>query len=229
MAPLYEIVMMTKSGKGATVQLTNLLGSCAKTLWARGAILADIRPWGVRDLAYRIRKQAQNYYQAQYVSMHIYCAPPTLHELEGQLRQNPHVLRHMTLKQKGVPAFDKATRNLNRPKPPEEPIDLEADPTEAAKWEYRNLVMQRVFEGRTKQELVAEQLSRHRFQTAQRAQAVDVDALERGLRVSSLREGGEALQPPAPSGGLLPEEAGAAAGADAAAASGGKPPRDGSE
>jgi small subunit ribosomal protein S6 len=79
MAPLYEVVMMTKSGKGATVQLTSLLQNCAKSLWSRGAVLADIRPWGARDLAYRIRKQSENHYSAQYVSMDVYCSPPTLH------------------------------------------------------------------------------------------------------------------------------------------------------
>jgi hypothetical protein len=38
--------------------------------------------------------------------------------------------------------------------------------------------MQRVFEGRTKQELVAEALSRHRFQKAHAASAAAVAALE---------------------------------------------------
>ena len=34
---------------------------------------------------------------------------------------------------------------------------------EAAKYEYRNLVMQRVFEGRTEQEMLAEQMTQARF------------------------------------------------------------------
>lgn len=206
MAPLYEVVMMTKSGKGATVQLTSLLTSCAKSLWAKGAVLADIRPWGVRDLAYRIRKQSQNYYQAQYVSMHVYCSPPTLQQLEGQLRTSPHVLRWMTLRQKSVPPIDKATRFPFRAERPTEPIDLESDPTEAAKWEYRNLVMQRVFEGRTKQELVAEQLSRHRFQTAHRSAAIDEEAARArsGLLVGDVRAASDAkLGAGAAAGGQL--------------------------
>jgi small subunit ribosomal protein S6 len=135
MAPLYEVVMMTKSGKGATVQLTSLLQNCAKSLWSRGAVLADIRPWGARDLAYRIRKQSENHYSAQYVSMDVYCSPPTLHQLEGQLRTSPHVLRYLTFKKSSLPAFDKEARNPFLPKRPEGAIDLEADATERAKWE----------------------------------------------------------------------------------------------
>lgn len=247
--------MMTKSGKGATVQLTSLLQNCAKSLWSRGAVLADIRPWGARDLAYRIRKQSENHYSAQYVSMDVYCSPPTLHQLEGQLRTSPHVLRYLTFKKSSLPAFDKEARNPFRPKRPEGAIDLEADATERAKWEYvrlpaaepapavppfpfrlpcrarahplawpsalphliatqlcaspacvaryRNLVMQRVFEGRTKQELVAEALSRHRFQKAHAASAAAVAALEEAsfdgaggsrIRVADLRPTGELLE-----------------------------------
>ena len=131
--------MMTKSGKGATVQLTSLLQNCAKSLWSRGAVLADIRPWGARDLAYRIRKQSENHYSAQYVSMDVYCSPPTLHQLEGQLRTSPHVLRYLTFKKSSLPAFDKEARNPFLPKRPEGAIDLEADATERAKWEYVRL------------------------------------------------------------------------------------------
>jgi len=214
MAPLYEVVMLTKAGKGATVQLQTLLTNCAKSLWSRGAVLADIRPWGVRELAYRIRKQSQNHYNAQYVSMHVYCSPPTLHELEGQLRNSSHVLRHMTLRQKAVPTLDKATRSPFRQQQPTEALDLEADPTEAAKWQYRNLVMQRVFEGRTKQELVAEQLSRHRFPPAAPPAALNDAMARRGPRVAQLSELRELEL------GELGEEGGVAADGDGGAGEG---------
>ena len=277
MAPLYEVVMLTKAGKGATVQLQTLLTNCAKSLWSRGAVLADIRPWGVRELAYRIRKQSQNHYNAQYVSMHVYCSPPTLHELEGQLRNSSHVLRHMTLRQKAVPTLDKATRSPFRQQQPTEALDLEADPTEAAKWQcvrrvrptlapvhaqaharhrrrehcrrarchrercrhercrrrpargvrrhlrgacatptrrYRNLVMQRVFEGRTKQELVAEQLSRHRFPPAAPPAALNDAMARRGPLVAKLSELRELEL------GELGEEGGVAADGDGGAGEG---------
>ena len=166
MPPLYEVIVMSKTGTGTTPELKTLLKSCASMLWDRGAVLADVRPWGQRELAYRIRKQGTNHYHAQYTSLHVYCSPTTLKDLEGSLKTSDHVLRWKSLKLEGTPKLDKATQYPNR-KPPDLPsVDLEADPAEAARWEYRNLVMQRVFEGRTKQELIAEQLVRHRFQHA---------------------------------------------------------------
>lgn len=55
-----------------------------------------------------------------------------------------------------MPPLDKNARKYYIPKPKEEPLDLQADRIKAAKIEYRNLVMQRVFEGRTKQVMIAE-------------------------------------------------------------------------
>ena len=48
-----------------------------------------------------------------------------------------------------------------------------ADPAEAAKYAYRNLLMQRIFEGRSKRELLAEQVSRQRFADRRLAPRVD--------------------------------------------------------
>lgn len=135
MAPLYEVLMLTKVHKGASTEFNALLKSCADTLWSRGAVLADVRPWGKRSLAYRIRKQATNHYEAQYTSVHVYCSPPTLQLLENQLRTSSHVLRHLSLRQKSVPSLDKGARNPHRPQRPPGALDLEVDPTERAKWE----------------------------------------------------------------------------------------------
>jgi len=180
---------MTKGGRGTQQQLTGLLTSCANALWARGAVLADVRPWGNRELAYRIRKQGVNHYQAQYNSLHVYCSPTALQEMEATLRNTELVLRHMTLKQRSLPPLDKATRKPHRVQRPPVAVDLECDPTEAARSEYRNLVMQRVFEGRAKQELVAEQLIRYKFTQNQRP--APTERPRSGLFVSSLRSPGQ--------------------------------------
>ena len=164
MAPFYEVLMLTKSGTDAAGKLKTLLTNSAKLLWERGAVIADVTPWGHRELAYRIRAQNKNHYDAQYTSLHVHCSPNTLNSLQNDLRNNEHVLRWMTFKQRAIPPLSKEARHPMRAKPPETPVDLEANPAEAMRWEYRNLVMQRVFEGRTKQELIAEQLVRHRFQ-----------------------------------------------------------------
>ena len=197
MAPLYELILLTKTGNEGTPQLKKLLKTCATHVWDKGGVVADIRPWGHRELAYRIRKQKQNYYHAQYTSLHIYASPPTLHSLEATLRNNEQVLRHMTLKQESTPKLDLATQHHGRfpvtaPPRPEGPVDLEADPTEAARWEYRNLVMRRIFEGRTKSELIAEQLVRHRFQHAQQRAPPEPRYKMSGPLVAALRRPGEA-------------------------------------
>ena len=214
MAPLYEVIMMTKVGSSreSTQKLTGLLKSCASTLWDRGAVVADIRPWGQRELAYRIRKQAVNHYYAHYLSMHVYCSPPTLRVLEDSLRTSEHVLRYMTLRQESTPKLDREAREPFRPKPPAIARDLEANPAEAAKWEYRNLVMQRVFEGRPKQELIAEHLARHKMQHAQQMQqnAANDPVLRAALagpHVSDFRP----RDPPTPP--TLPESSGSSGGA----------------
>ena len=205
MAPLYEVVMLTKAKGDTTNALKTTLKSCATLLWERGAVLADVRPWGQRELAYRIRKQGTNHYHAQYTSLNLYCSPKTLTELEQSLRTSDHVLRWMVLKQDSTPKLDREARFPSREVPAE---DLQVDAAETARWEYRNLVMQRVFEGRSKQELIAEQLVRHRFQKAQ--QRPPPAPLGGGPRLADLRprsaEGGVSARKL--SGGAAAEDAG---------------------
>ncbi len=168
MAPLYELVLLTKGGRGMAQPTNKLIKACSEELWKRGAVISDIKSWGERALAYRIRKAGENHYTAQYLTMHVYCSPAALRSVESTLRTSDQVLRWMPLRQRGTPPLDKHARHPHRAPRPPPPEDLETDPAEAAKWEYRNLVMQRVYEGRTKQDLIAEQMVRHRFQHAQR-------------------------------------------------------------
>ena len=166
MAPLYEVLLLTKVGSaGATANA--LIKRCAEQLWKRGAVVSDIQSWGQRDLAYRIRKQGVNHYNAHYLAMQVYCSPLALRAVESELRTSDDVLRWMSLRLGSTPSLDSAARFPFRERLPPLDPELEPDPAEAAKWEYRNLVMQRVYEGRTKSELIAEHLVRHKFQHAQ--------------------------------------------------------------
>ena len=125
----------------------------------------------------------------------LHCSPNALEDLQKDIRVDTRVLRWMTLKQESFPKLGEDARNPGRAKPPDlESIDLEADPTDAMRWEYRNLVMQRVFEGRTKQELIAEQLLRHRYQENQkRANALPFAKAKAGSMIADLRQGAELL------------------------------------
>ncbi|KAL1510451.1 hypothetical protein AB1Y20_006758 [Prymnesium parvum] len=154
MAPLYNIDLMTKLGPEAPKRLETLLKSAARLLWDRGAVISDMRSWGQLELAYRIRRDSVNHYHAHFLSMQIHCSPPVLHELEESLRLDDHVLRYLTLKQRQLPPLEEGVHKWYLPKKKDEPLDLQADAIEAAKVEYRNLVMQRVFEGRSKQAVV---------------------------------------------------------------------------
>jgi len=163
--------------KDLSRRLQPFLKDCASLLWNRGAVVAGINAWGNRKLAYRIRKQGVNHYEAQYFSMHVHCSPKVLNELEGALRTNELVLRWMSLKQESVPKLPKVVRHARRDHSID-PVDLAADPAESAKYEYRNLVMQRIFEGRTKQDLLAEALARHRLVSIERQQQMTKTAYE---------------------------------------------------
>ena len=159
---LYELVVLTKTG--ATKGLGPLLESCANTIWKRGGLIADINSWGSRELAYRIRKRGDNIHHAQYLSLWVHCAPRTLREVEATLRTSEMVLRWMPLRRPHAPRLPADVQHpgrFQRIDPPE----LAADAAEAAKYKYRNLVMQRVFEGKPRQELLAEQLTRHKMVT----------------------------------------------------------------
>lgn len=160
---LYELVVLTKT-KAATAQLGPLLKSCCNTIWKRGGLVADINSWGSRELAYRIRKQGENFHHAQYLSIWTHCAPRTLREVEATLRTSDMVLRWMPLRRPHAPRLPEEVRHPGRHQRIDPP-DLAADAAEAAKYEYRNLVMQRVFEGKPRQELLAEQLTRHKMVT----------------------------------------------------------------
>ena len=73
------------------------------------------------------------------------------------------MLRWMSLKERSLPRLTKEARHPFRQRGLAEPADLAADAMEAAKYEYRNMVMQRIFQGRTEQELLSEQMTQSRF------------------------------------------------------------------
>ena len=78
--------MLTQSGASVTPRITSFLKETAKQLWGTGAVIADLKSWGNRALAYRIRQKAVNHYHAQYIGLHVYCSPKALQGLEGAAR-----------------------------------------------------------------------------------------------------------------------------------------------
>ena len=182
MAPQYKMILITRTGfKGVSQEVGKLLKQCTGALWERGGLVSDIKSWGQRQLAYRIRRSGKNHYSAQYIQLDVHCSPPTLKLVEQVLRTSELVLRWMTLRERALPKLSEEARRPFRRRSLEnataaglvDPQDLMADPAEAAKYAYRNLLMQRIFEGRSKRELLAEQVSRQRFADRRLAPRVD--------------------------------------------------------
>ena len=163
MAPKYEVVMLATANPKQTPKLVAFIKDISQQLWATGAVITDLKSWGTRPLAYRIRQHSVNHYHAQYLGLHLYCSPKALSAVSERLRNEDLILRHMALKEGTLPKLTKEARFPLKDRRVADPEDLEADAMEAAKYEYRNLVMQRVFEGRTEQEMLAEQMTQARF------------------------------------------------------------------
>ena len=85
MAPKYEVVMLAHAKSKQMPKLKDFLKSVAHQVWSAGGVIADLKSWGSRPLAYRIRQQAENHYHAHYLGMHLYCSPKALSSLEGAL------------------------------------------------------------------------------------------------------------------------------------------------
>ena len=79
MAPQYKMILITRTGfKGVSQEVGKLLKQCTGALWERGGLVSDIKSWGQRQLAYRIRRSGKNHYSAQYIQLDVHCSPPTL-------------------------------------------------------------------------------------------------------------------------------------------------------
>jgi small subunit ribosomal protein S6 len=68
------------------------------SLVKKGADINRIVRWGMRTLAYEIKKKTRGYYVIYY-----YCAPPAIiKDFERELRLNENILRYMTIKSDGI-------------------------------------------------------------------------------------------------------------------------------
>jgi small subunit ribosomal protein S6 len=91
--PLYEHVYLARQDLSAqqveelTAQLTNVIGE-------RGGKVAKTEYWGVKSLAYRIRKNRK----AHMTLLNIDAPPDAINEVERQERLNEDVLRYLTIR-----------------------------------------------------------------------------------------------------------------------------------
>lgn len=94
----YESVFIARQDISAT-QVEGLTETFTKVISDNGGSIANTESWGLRTLAYRIKKNRKGHY----VMFHIDAPAAAIHEMERQMRINEDVLRYMTIK---VDAFE---------------------------------------------------------------------------------------------------------------------------
>jgi len=91
--PLYECVLMARNDV-TQQQVETLVDQLAVTLGEQGGEIRKREYWGLRGLAYRIKKNRK----AHYMLLGISAPPAALQEMERQLGLHEDVLRSLTLR-----------------------------------------------------------------------------------------------------------------------------------
>mgnify|MGYP003963085113 CR=1 FL=1 len=94
----YESVFIARQEVSAQ-QADALADTFAGVIEENGGQVTKRENWGLKTLAYRIKKNRKGHY----VMFHIDAPAPAVHEMERQMRINEDVLRYLTIK---VDAFD---------------------------------------------------------------------------------------------------------------------------
>ncbi len=118
---LYEHIFLAR--QDVTPPQVEALTEQLKALVAtRGGSVSKVEPWGLKSLAYRVKKNRK----AHFTLMNISASAATIHELERQLSLNEDVIRFMTIRveehEAGPSAMlrkrDDADRDERGPRPP---------------------------------------------------------------------------------------------------------------
>ncbi len=91
--PYYENVFIARQDISAT-QVEGLVETFGKVITDNDGNVAKIESWGLRSLAYRIKKNRKGHY----VMMNLDAPAPAVHEMERQMRLNEDVLRYLTIR-----------------------------------------------------------------------------------------------------------------------------------
>jgi small subunit ribosomal protein S6 len=91
--PLYETVVIARS-EITQAQADAVADAVTAQLETDGAAVKKREYWGLRSLAYRIKKNRKGHY----ILLGLEAAPPAILEMERQLTLNEDVLRFMTVR-----------------------------------------------------------------------------------------------------------------------------------
>ena len=91
--PLYEHVFITRQDASAQ-QVEDLTAQFKAVIEQMGGKVAKTEQWGVKSLAYRLRKNRK----AHFTLLNIEAPPAALNEIERQERLSEDVLRYLTVR-----------------------------------------------------------------------------------------------------------------------------------
>jgi small subunit ribosomal protein S6 len=102
--PLYECVLIARNDV-TQQQVEAVADTIATQLDAEGGAVKKREYWGLRSLAYRIKKNRKGHYML----LGLDAAPASITEMERQLRINEDILRFMTVR---IEAIDDAPSSI---------------------------------------------------------------------------------------------------------------------
>ena len=89
----YESVLIARQDLGAS-QVSSLVSSLSETIASNGGEVVRVDNWGLKNLAYRIKKNRKGHY----VVLNISAPASAISEYERIMRFNEDVIRYMTVK-----------------------------------------------------------------------------------------------------------------------------------
>ena len=99
----YESVLIARQDLGAS-QVNNIVSDMSKVIADQGGEVVRVDNWGLKNLAYRIKKNRKGHY----VLLNISAPAQAIAEYERLLRVNEDIIRYMTVK---VEDFSEALSN----------------------------------------------------------------------------------------------------------------------
>ena len=89
----YESVLIARQDLGAS-QVNALVDDLKKVVAAQGGEVVRVDNWGLKNLAYRIKKNRKGYY----VLLNVAAPAQAVAEYERVMRVNEDIIRYMTVK-----------------------------------------------------------------------------------------------------------------------------------
>jgi small subunit ribosomal protein S6 len=108
----YESVLIARQDLGAS-QVNSIVSDLSETIKKEGGEVVRVDNWGLKTLAYRIKKNRKGHY----VLMNIEAPASAIAEYERVMRFNEDIIRYMTLK---VDEFSEEVSSADDKEPVEE-------------------------------------------------------------------------------------------------------------